>query len=123
MGTCGVLTEVYDFPTFTTLAGRLRWARTVLNNYTQKEVAHLSGASRDIIAKLESGQIKQTRHIVQIADALHIPPAWLQFGKDNIDHLSKDAIQWAFQYDRLTPRQRAIIRELVNQYVDINQRA
>jgi transcriptional regulator with XRE-family HTH domain len=113
--------KVNDYPTLTKLAERLRWARTVMHDYTQKEVAARSGVSRDVIAKLECGQIKQTRYIVQIADALHVPPSWLQFGEERFDHLSKEAIQWAGQYDRLTPRQRAIICDLVSEYVEINQ--
>lgn len=120
-GGCNPLMKVNDYPTLTKLAERLRWARTVMHDYTQKEVADRSGASRDVIAKLESGQIKQSRYIVQISDALHIPPSWLQFGEERFDHLSNEAVQWARQYDQLTPRQRALIRDLVSEYVEINQ--
>lgn len=62
------------------LATRLTETRKSLG-YSQRELAHLSGVSQQMISKLETGNAEGTRDIVALARALNITAHWLQTGE------------------------------------------
>lgn len=103
-----------------TLAFRLRQARKNAG-MTQQELADRAGMTRDAIAKIETGQSQQTRKIMAIAKALDVSAAWLQFGVEEIDTLSKDSIEFALAYQKLPKDQQETIDKLMKKMSDINK--
>ena len=63
-----------------TLANRLRSTRRECN-LTQTELGSLSGTNQAVIQKIENGISLRPRSINDIAKALKVNPAWLQFGE------------------------------------------
>lgn len=61
------------------LAERLILARERMS-LTQEELAQRVGISQVAINKLEKGKARQTRYLIQIAQALKTTPEWLLFG-------------------------------------------
>lgn len=86
--------------TLTTLAARMRWAR-LHRNLTQEELAKKAGTSQSQVYKIEQGRVKRPRNIGEIARALDVSPAWLQFGEAKIDRLSTEALQMAVEWQAL----------------------
>ena len=63
-----------------TLAARLRSLRRDAN-LTQEELAKRAGTNQSVIQKIENGRSEHPRCIIELAKALNINPAWLQFGE------------------------------------------
>lgn len=97
-------------PTYKDLAARFIWARERAQ-LTQLRLAELAGVSRETVSKIEAGEIKQPRKIMEFARILDVPPAWLQFGRPEIDKLSDRALRFALLFDQLeTDDQHALER-------------
>lgn len=89
-----------EYPLLETLGERLRWARE-RKSWTQEELAEKSAVSRDVIAQTEVNRTKQPKEIIKLCDALDVSPAWLVFGIEDIDALSKEAIELAIEWSRM----------------------
>ena len=61
--------------------GRRLWQVRMEHSYSLEKVAELAGCDREIIEWTESGVMPRPCHLVQIALALKVNPAWLQFGE------------------------------------------
>jgi transcriptional regulator with XRE-family HTH domain len=48
---------------------------------TQEQLAQEAGTNQAVIQKIENGKSFRPRLIMEIAEALEINPAWLQFGE------------------------------------------
>jgi transcriptional regulator with XRE-family HTH domain len=59
---------------------RLRNARR-LNGSTQEQLAQKAGTNQAVIQKIENGKSIRPRVIMELAEALKVNPAWLQFGE------------------------------------------
>lgn len=59
---------------------RLRQIRQA-RNLTQVELADLAGTTQATIQKIENGASKRPRNLVDLAVALDVNPAWLQWGE------------------------------------------
>jgi SOS-response transcriptional repressor LexA len=66
----------------TTLASRVQMRMAVLD-LTQDEVAARAGISQTAIQKIISGKTKETRKIMQLAQALECNAVWLGTGNEN----------------------------------------
>lgn len=62
-----------------TLGERLKQSR-LKKGWSQQRLAAASGASQQVINKLETGIVKASGYIVHLARALEVSPDWLQFG-------------------------------------------
>lgn len=91
-----------------TVAERCLKARLALG-LTQDELARRAGVTRDVIAMIELGRTKRPRKIEQIAKALEVSPAWLAFGKPDLDRLSAEAIEAALVLDGLPTEVRSAL--------------
>lgn len=81
---------------------------------TQQELSDASGVSRETIAKIEIGEIKQPREIESLARALHSSPAWLQFGAGAVDALSKEVLNAALALQAMpTPQRQALVATIM----------
>lgn len=74
---------------------------------TQKELARMVDLEQQTIQQIESGKIKQTGKIEEIAKAVQRSPAWLQFGVEEIDRLDSDAITLAQSWMKLSEPERS----------------
>ena len=61
------------------IGARLRMIRTE-RGLTQDQVAARVGTGQDVIQKIENGHSLRPRILMEIAEALDVNPAWLQFG-------------------------------------------
>jgi DNA-binding XRE family transcriptional regulator len=50
-------------------------------NLTQAKLGKLVGNSRAAVQKIENGKSLQPRNTIDLAEALDVNPAWLQFGE------------------------------------------
>lgn len=62
------------------IAQRLREIRQA-RNLTQVELAALAGTTQATIQKIENGKSRRPRVLVELAVALEVNPAWLQWGE------------------------------------------
>lgn len=62
-----------------TIGDRLRAMRLALS-LTQEELARKAGTSQAIIQKIENNHSLRPRCIEEVARALYVNPAWLQYG-------------------------------------------
>ena len=62
------------------IGARLRMVRTE-RGLTQAELGELVGTSQGSIQKIENGKSIRPRMIMDLAEALDVSPAWLQFGE------------------------------------------
>ena len=67
--------------TLMTLGERLKKARTK-KNLTQAELANAVGIKQQAVQRIESGKVKSTGYIVQLARVLTITPEWLALGEE-----------------------------------------
>lgn len=95
-----------------TLASRMRWARGN-NGMTQDELAKAAKTSQSQINSIERGEVTRPRNIADLAKALNVSPAWLQFGEAQIDTLSHDSISLALEYERLPVEAKATVIQLI----------
>lgn len=97
-------------PKMSTIKDRLRDARTKAG-LTQVELAKMAKTTQQAVEKIENGVTTMPRSALlkRLADALQVSPAWLAFGVEEIDKLSKEAIDAARLFDNLSPDQRAAI--------------
>lgn len=61
------------------LGERLRQTR-LSAGLTQQQLADISGSNQAVIQKIENGNSRRPRGLVNIAVALNVNPAWLQMG-------------------------------------------
>lgn len=99
------------------LAERLRAARKKAG-LTQVALAKASGVSREAIAQIELGLTKRTAKIMELAKALDVSPAWLQFGEEAIDGLSEKALAAALDLDKLDEKSRQLVLDMIEQLKD-----
>ena len=59
---------------------RLREAR-ISKGLTQVELGKLAGTSQTVIQKIENGKVCNPRIVAELAVALDVNPAWLQWGE------------------------------------------
>ena len=59
---------------------RLREAR-ISKELTQVELGKLAGTSQAVIQKIEHGKVWHPRVVAELAVALDVNPAWLQWGE------------------------------------------
>ena len=62
------------------IGARLRDAR-ISKGFTQEELGKLAGTSQAVIQKIENGRVWHPRIVVELAVALDVNPAWLQWGE------------------------------------------
>lgn len=98
-----------DFPKLSTLAQRVMWARK-RKGWSQEELADRTpGSTRAQLQKIENAITLRPRNMDELAKTLEVPPAWLQFGHEELSNLSDAAIQLAVDWESLSPEtQRAI---------------
>ncbi len=66
------------------IADRLRELR-IQQGFTQYELAELAHTSQAVIQKIENGKSKNPRIVGDLALALGVNPAWLQWGEPFAD--------------------------------------
>ena len=101
-----------DKPNLGSLAERVKWARDRLG-LTQADLAERIGASREFVTKVESGERIRPRNMDVLAKALQVSPAWLQYGAEEIDRLSKPAIELALAWQELSPEMQEAVQKMV----------
>ena len=62
------------------IGSRLRMVRRE-KNLTQAELGELAGTNRAALQKIENRKSLQPRNTMDLAEALGVNPAWLQFGE------------------------------------------
>ncbi|MGD9602456.1 MAG: helix-turn-helix domain-containing protein [Gammaproteobacteria bacterium] len=77
---------------------------------TQSDLANLSGVSREVIAKIETGQVRQPRLLAELAEALGVTASWLQFGEAPLTPAER---QFLGRLRTLEPKDRRAILQLV----------
>ena len=95
-----------------TLAERLRIARKKAG-MTQEGLAKAAGVTREAIAQIETGRTLRTRDIMDLAKALDVSPAWLQFGAEAIDGLSEAALAAALDLDGLDEDGKQLVLDMI----------
>lgn len=109
-----------NYPKLPDLATRFRWARN-RKGLTQMQLAELAGVTRDVIARIETGQTQQPRNIKELATMLDVAPAWLMFGNADIDQLTEDGIAMALAYESLSREQQQMVDKLIQKLRDIQK--
>ena len=69
-----------NFPGIEHIGRRLRMVRRE-RGLTQAKLGELVGNNRDAVQKIENGKSLQPRNTMDLAEALDVNPAWLQFGE------------------------------------------
>ena len=95
-----------------TLGGRLRKRRKELG-WTQMYLADQVGTSQAVIQKIENGKSLRPRILEQIANALSVKPAWLQFGVEEVGELNEEAIELARAWSKLEEPHRSAMKEAI----------
>ncbi len=95
-----------------TLGGRLRRRRKELG-WTQVHLAETVGTSQAVIQKIENGKSLRPRILEEIAEALGVRPAWLQFGVEEVGGLNEEAIELARAWARLDEPHRSAMKEAI----------
>jgi transcriptional regulator with XRE-family HTH domain len=91
---------------------RLKEARTKAG-LSQYELARRSGVSRDVIAQCEAGKIMRPKGLEELAKVLGVSPAWLAFGDDRIDKISKEGLELALLWEDMTHEQKTAIETMI----------
>ena len=71
----------------------LRMARNDLG-MTQEQLAKAAGTNQATIQKIENGKSLRPRIIMEVAEALKVNPAWLQFGDEFASRKVPAAPNW-----------------------------
>ena len=95
-----------------TLGGRLRKRRKDLG-WTQMYLAEQVETSQAVIQKIENGKSLRPRILEQIAAALGVRPAWLQFGVEEVTELNEEAIELARAWSKLEEPHRTAMKEAI----------
>ena len=95
-----------------TLGGRLRKRRKDLG-WTQMYLAEQVGTSQAVIQKIENGKSLRPRILEQIAAALGVRPAWLQFEVEEVTELNEEAIELARAWSKLEEPHRTAMKEAI----------
>lgn len=101
-----------NYPTFETIGERVLWLRR-RRKLTQEQLGEACGQSREWVAKIERGNTRMPRKIKELANALGVSPAWLQFGIEEIDNLSKEILEAAIDLEKLPEDKRKLVLELI----------
>jgi transcriptional regulator with XRE-family HTH domain len=102
----------HDKDDISTLGGRLRRRRKELG-WTQVHLAERVGTSQAVIQKIENGKSLRPRILEEIAAALGVRPAWLQFGVEEVGELNEEAIELARAWSRLDEPHRSAMKEAI----------
>ena len=95
-----------------TLGERLCYKRKQ-RGWTQQELAERAGTNQAVIQKIENGKSLRPRKLDDIAQALDVSPAWLQYGSEKIGGLHKDAVELALAWSRLPEPYRSVLRDAI----------
>jgi len=70
------------------------------------------------LGKIERGDTKLPRRdlLMRLADELEVSAAYLLFGLEDLEHLSKEAIEFAIAYSKLSEEQKAAIAGVLNTF-------
>jgi len=101
-----------DKDDMSTLGGRLRKRRKELG-WTQVYLAERVGTSQAVIQKIENGKSLRPRILEEIANALGVRPAWLQFGVEEVGELDEEAIELARAWAKLDEPHRSAMKEAI----------
>lgn len=98
-----------------TFGKRLRFARSRAK-MTQEQLADIVGTTHQYIGKMERDEAGNPDRgfIVEIAKTLEVAPGWLIYGHSELDHLSREAIDLAIEYQKLTGRDKEIIKRFMD---------
>lgn len=97
----------------TTLADRVRTKRKE-KGWTQEQFAEATGSNQAAIQKIENGKSLHPRHVVQLAEALQVSPAWLMFGHASIEEeLDEEALEMAKAWSKLAEPHRSSLKRAV----------
>lgn len=99
------------------LATRLKWAR-IRAKLTQAQLAERIGVEREAISQIERGLITKPRKIMEIGKEVNAPPAWLMFGRADIDDLSTESLDFAVRLETLTPNQKKALKNLLDSFTE-----
>lgn len=94
------------------LAKRLRARREALG-MTQEEVARAAGTDQTQYQKVEAGLTKHPRNLEQIAAAVQVSPAWLLYGVEEVDQLTREGIALALAWQDLPDDDKKAIQTLI----------
>ena len=95
-----------------TLGSRLRKRRRELG-WTQIYLAEQVGTSQAVIQKIENGKSLRPRILEEIAAALEVNPAWLQFGVEDASELDEEALALARAWAKLEEPHRSLVRDAI----------
>lgn len=93
-----------------TIASRCRLARQA-KRWTQDELAKQAHTTQAQIQKIENGKSLRPRNLERIAHLLGVSPAWLMFGRSEVDD---EAMQIARMWSRLKEPHRSILRSIIS---------
>lgn len=108
------------YPKLPDLATRFRYARRQAE-LTQQELADRSGVTRDVVARIETGQTKRPRELEVMAKVMNVSPAWLMFGEEKIDELDRDALEMALKFAKLDEQEKAVVRKLLLKFDELTE--
>lgn len=94
-------------------ADRLRQRRKFLK-LTQVQLAEAAGMTQQMIQQLETRKVLTTGKIINLAGALKVRPAWLEFGIEPMaDYVTQEDQAFIAAYNALPPEEKAAVRTLV----------
>ncbi len=94
------------------LGARLCYKRRQ-KGWTQKELAERAGTNQAVIQKIENGKSLRPRNLDEIALALDVSPAWLQYGSEKIAGMQKDSVELGLAWSRLPEPYRSSLRDCI----------
>jgi len=117
----------------TTLGSRLKLSRKQ-RAMTQKDLSEKSGVSQQLISRVESEKIDNTTEFLSLAEALGVSAKWLSkgegemTGEDTVASNSADALTYEAQelaktFQKLPPKQQAVIKQTIKAFIDSNKSA
>lgn len=96
-----------------TIGDRLRKARKA-KGLSQYELAYRLGLPRAQIAQIELGRSQMPREIKKIARELGVSPAWLLFGDEKYDRVTKEGMDLALAWEELDDQMKEAIRLMID---------
>ncbi len=100
-----------------TLAKRFTKARKDMG-LTQEQLAKKADTTQAVINKIEKGKSLMPRHIDRLAKEMDTSPAWLQFGVESLDHLSKENIEVVLELSKLPDDEQKIVKSTIKAFRD-----
>lgn len=98
-----------------TVGKRLLWARQRAK-ITQVQLAQRTGVSQQLISKMERDMIDSPDKevIMNISKELGVSPAWLMYGRAELEGLSEEALAVAIQWDSMKESDhKRLLREIL----------